>query len=92
MATDHKYLIELLDGAMKVEADMDRLERRVDFSAIGPHTEAKLDRLQHELDVQFAAINTEAAKFGFDGFALIDARQQGRKQLHAILDAAPVPA
>ncbi len=80
------YLVELLDGAMKVEADMDRLERKIDFSAIGPVAEAKLDKLQHELNIQFTAINREAAKFGLDGMTLIDARQRGRKQLHELLD------
>lgn len=89
MATPTRtYLVELLEGAMKVEADMDRIERKVDLSNIGPHAEAILDKLQNDLNLQFAAINTEAAKFGLDGMALIDARQQGRKQLHDLLDLA----
>ena len=83
------YLVELLEGAMKVEADMDALERTIDFSSIGTVAEAKLDKLQNDLNVQFAAINNEAAKFGLDGMTLIEARQAGRKQLHEILDSIP---
>jgi hypothetical protein len=85
------YLIELLEGAMKVEADMNAIERRVDFSSIGPVAEAKLDRLQDDLSIQFRAISTEATKFGHDGMALVGARQQGRKQLYQVLGLLPPP-